>query len=436
VGYVTVKSSVSSSSVELSKIRSVKGYEVLDSRGTPTVYVEVETQAGHRGYGYAPSGASTGRREAVELRDGGKRYFGKGVQKCLEAIKTRVEPQLQSLDVADQKEIDAALAGIDGTDNFGSIGANTATAVSIACFRAAASEKGVEPYKIFSAGPHILPTPMLNIINGGKHAGNGLGIQEFMIVPNGSSFMESLRMAVEVYHSLKDVLKSELGAGAINVGDEGGFAPPFTRSRQALDALSRAVKESGYQLGEDIYFAMDAAASSFYADGKYVLDGFQREPDSLLDYYLNVCSEYPIISLEDPFQEDDWGSFASITKALKGVRIIGDDLLVTNPRNVAKAINTGACNGVIVKVNQIGTVSKAVETIELAKTNGWLPIVSHRSGETEDCFISHLATGYSTGAMKSGAPARGERTSKYNELLKIEANDPHTRFDGASVFKV
>jgi enolase len=420
----------------LSKLKSVRGYEVLDSRGTPTVYVEVQTEAGHSGYGYAPSGASTGKREAAELRDGGKRYFGRGVQKCLEAIKTRVEPQIRGLDVTDQKEIDNALKRIDGTDNFGSIGANTATAVSIACLRAAADEKGVELYRLFSAGALILPVPMLNVINGGKHAGNGLGIQEFMIVPNGSSFTESLRMAVEVYHSLKDVLKSELGATAINVGDEGGFAPPFTKSRQALDALNKAVEASGYRAGEDIYFAMDAAASNFYENGKYVLDGFQKEPDSLLEYYSDICSEYPIISLEDPFQEDDWESFVSITKALKGVRIIGDDLLVTNPKNVAKAASTGACNGAIIKVNQIGTVSKAVETVLFAKANGFLPIVSHRSGETEDCFISHLAVGHSTGAIKSGAPARGERTVKYNELLKIEANDSSVGFSGASVFKV
>jgi enolase len=420
----------------LTRIKAVSGYEVLDSRANPTLYVEVETTSGAVGYGYAPSGASTGRREAVELRDGGQRYLGKGVRKCIDILKSKVEPALMNIDAADQKLVDKTLVEVDGTPNFSQIGANTSTAVSIACFRAAAQELGVAPYLRVGGVDHVLPTPMLNIINGGKHAGNGLSIQEFMIVPSAGSLHDSLRVACEVYWSLKQVLRDQVGSGAVNVGDEGGFAPPFTTSRQALNALIKAVRSAGYVEGQDVFFALDAAASSFYKDGRYLIDGQPVEPQRLLDYYAQLCSEYPIISLEDPFSEDDWEGFAAVKKELKGIRIVGDDLLVTRTDNIEKAQRLDACNAVIVKVNQVGTVSGAVDAINQAKKYGWLPIVSHRSGDTEDTFIAHLATGYSTGAIKSGAPARAERTSKYNELLKIEAKDPTCRFRGVEVFRV
>ncbi|MEM0120928.1 MAG: phosphopyruvate hydratase [Thermoprotei archaeon] len=420
----------------MSTIKSVVGYEVLDSRANPTVYVEVKTISGFTGYGYAPSGASTGKREAFELRDGGTRFLGKGVTKCLQMLKEKVEPALKGLEVGDQALIDRTLEEVDGTGNFSLIGANTATAVSIACFRAAAQELNVPPYMKNGKGDHVLPTPMFNVLNGGKHAGNGLGIQEFMLVPAAQSYHDSVRIAVEVYLNLKEVLKEGVGLSAVNVGDEGGFAPPFTHTTQALDSLVKAVKRAGYEEGKDVFFALDSAASNFYLEGKYKLDGLTMDPEKLLEHYLRICAEYPIISIEDPFSEDDWEGFAAAKRSLKGVRIVGDDLLVTRAENIEKASKIDACNAAIIKINQVGTISRAVEAINSAKNHDWLPIVSHRSGETEDAFISHFATAYSTGAMKSGAPARGERTAKYNELLKIEYTDPSCLFKGISVFKV
>lgn len=416
-------------------IKSVVGFEVLDSRANPTLYVEVRTERGALGYGYAPSGASTGRREAVELRDGGRRFLGKGVKKCVEAIKQRVEPALRGLDVGDQEVVDRTLREVDGTENFSVIGANTSTAVSIACFRAAAQEAGVPPY-MMGGVDHVLPTPMFNVLNGGKHAGNGLSIQEFMVVPSADSFSESIRIAVEVYLSLKEFLKERVGVGSINVGDEGGFAPPFNTTRQALDSLVQAVKRAGYSEGGEVFFALDAAASSFYRDGVYVVDGKTLGRDGLLEYYSQLCSEYPIISIEDPFFEEDWEGFAMARRGLRVSRIVGDDLLVTRAENIERAQSMGACNAAIIKINQVGTVTGAVEAIGAARKYGWLPIVSHRSGDTEDTFISHFAVAYSTGAIKSGAPARGERTAKYNELLKIEAANPDFKFNGLKSFRV
>lgn len=420
----------------MSTIKSVTGVEVLDSRGNPTLYVEVKTTSGAFGYGYAPSGASTGKREAVELRDGGRRFLGKGVRKCLEVLKEKVEPALRGLEVVDQELIDKTLEEVDGTENFSVIGANTSTAVSIACFRAGAQDLGLPAYMRGGGERRVLPTPMFNVLNGGKHAGNGLSIQEFMLVPSADSFSEAVRIAVEVYLNLKEVLKDRVGAGSVNVGDEGGFAPPFTESRQALDSLVAAVKRAGYAEGSDVFFALDAAASSFYRDGRYFVDGKAMDRNGLLDYYLRLCSEYPIISLEDPFFEEDWEGFAVAKRELRVLRIVGDDLLVTREENIMRAEKMGACNAAIIKVNQAGTVSRAVRAIGASKRYGWLPIVSHRSGDTEDTFISHFAVAYSTGAIKSGAPARGERTAKYNELLKIEAANPEFRFRGIDSFRV
>lgn len=417
-------------------IESVSGFEVLDSRANPTLYVEVKTSSGAVGFGYAPSGASTGRREAVELRDGGRRFLGKGVRKCVDMIREKVEPALRGLEVDDQEFIDRTLEEVDGTDNFSVIGANTSTAVSVACFRAAAQERGVPPYMFGDAGERVLPTPMFNVLNGGKHAGNGLSIQEFMVVPSADSFSEALRVAVEVYLSLKEVLRERVGAGAINVGDEGGFAPPFNESRQALDSLVQAVKRAGYGEGEQVFFALDAAASSFYRGGRYLVDGKTLDREGLLEYYLRLCSEYPIISLEDPFFEEDWEGFVFARRRLSVLRVVGDDLLVTRAENIERAQQMGACDAAIIKINQVGTVSRAVRAVRAAKKYGWLPIVSHRSGDTEDTFISHFAVAYSTGAIKSGAPARGERTAKYNELLKIEAKNPDFRFRGLGSFRV
>ncbi len=420
----------------MSRISSVRALEILDSRANPTLYVEVNTESGAMGWACAPSGASTGSREAVELRDGGKRFFGKGVTKCIAAVSEKVAPALRGRDVYQQQEIDSLLREIDGTGNFSNIGANTSTAVSVACARAAAKEQGVELYRYFGVGLLTLPTPMFNIINGGKHAGGGLAIQEFMLVPDAVSFQESLRIATEVYHSLKEVIKSAKGASAVNVGDEGGFAPPFRHTREALDAISSAVKAAGYSIGTDAYIAMDSAADSFFSSGKYSVDERELSASELLDYYEELVSEYPIISLEDPFEENDWDSFTELTSTIGRVRVVGDDLLVTRIQSLQKAIELKACTGVIVKVNQVGTLSDAVGVIRLAKARGVVPIVSHRSGETEDPFVAHLATGYSSGAIKTGAPARGERTVKYNELLKISAWDSDTNFKGCSVFRV
>ncbi len=406
------------------KIRRVRGLQVIDSRGRPTIKVVVYT-AGGRGYGYAPSGASRGEREAVELRDGGKAWRGYGVRRAIAALENEVAPRLIGVDSRMQAYIDSLMIALDGTPSKSRIGGNTTTATSLAVARAAADTSGLELFEYLGGpGARVLPVPLLNIINGGAHAGNDLDIQEFMIVPAGfDSFSEALRAAVEVYWALKDLLKERYGPLAVNVGDEGGFAPPMRSTREALDSLAEAVKRAGYSLGSEIFLGIDAAASQFYDKelGVYVIEGRKLAPGELEDFYVELVNSYPIVYLEDPFQENDFDSFARLTSKI-GARVLvtGDDLYTTNPRILEKGIEKNATNAVLVKVNQVGTLTETIDFVRTAVANGMRAVISHRSGDTEDPFIADLAVGLSTGFIKTGAPARGERTSKYNRLLEIE----------------
>ncbi len=404
-------------------IDSVKGLHAINSRGHPTVKVIVRTRGG-QGYGYAPSGASRGEREAVELRDGGRRWLGRGVEKALSNIETLVAPRLVGMDSCRQAEIDRVLIALDGTPNKSRLGGNVTTATSIAVARAAGNTLGLELYR-YLGGSHanLLPTPLLNIINGGVHAGNELSIQEFMIIPVGAdSFLDAIRMSVEIYGSLKETLKSKYGLQAINVGDEGGFAPPLRETRQALDLLMSSVKVAGYEPGSDVLLGIDAAASQFYnkEDNVYDIDGKKLEPSDLLEYYLELADEYPIAYIEDPFEENSWSMFSQLTSKLgRRVLIVGDDLYTTNVRYLERGIREKATNSVLVKINQVGTLTETVEFVRRAVEAGMRAIISHRSGETEDSFIADLAVALSTGLIKTGAPARGERTAKYNRLIEI-----------------
>jgi len=405
-------------------IEDVRGRWILDSRGNPTVEAEVITRGG-RGRAAAPAGASKGVHEAIELRDGGKRFHGRGVEKAVFNINNVIAPRLRGIDSRKQRLIDSIMCRIDGTPNKSRLGANTIVAVSLAAAKAAASTAGLELYEYLGGtGSVIMPVPLLNIINGGAHAGNDLSFQEFMIAPVGAdSFSEALRIAVEVYHELKDLLKSKYGKNAINVGDEGGFAPPMKLNREALDALVEAVKNAGYEPGRDVLFSIDAAASHFYVidERVYLVDGKKMSVDQLLEYYTSLVDEYPLLSIEDPFYEEDFDSYSELTKRLgHKILVVGDDLYVTNVARLEKGIAMAATNAALLKVNQVGTLTEAIDFYRLASNNSIRVIVSHRSGETEDTTIAHLAVGLRTGFIKTGAPARGERTAKYNELLRIE----------------
>ncbi|MEM3670728.1 MAG: phosphopyruvate hydratase [Thermoprotei archaeon] len=420
----------------MGSIEKVRALEVLDSRSNPTVYVEVKTSTGRVGFGYAPSGASTGSREAVELRDGGSRLGGKGVRKCVSIVRERIEPALRGMDVTDQESIDHTMVELDGTPNLSVLGANTTTAVSIACSRAASLDLDMPLYVYLSRGKRCaMPTPMFNVINGGKHAGNSLAIQEFMVVPDGDTFSDALWKASQIYNALKQVLREKYGAASINLGDEGGFAPPFSKTEQALNVLVTAVEKSGFELGSDVAFAMDSAASSFRTSRGYMLDGSEISGEQLLKFYTDLCSKYPIVSVEDPFHEDDWEMFRAATNELKHIRIIGDDVFVTDPNTIRKGFGEGVADGSIIKVNQAGTLTKALEAMRVCSEAGKLAVVSHRSGETTDTFIAHLAVARTAEAIKSGAPARGERVAKYNELLRVEAEGV-TFFHGLKPFKM
>ncbi len=406
------------------EVVSVNAITVLDSRGNPTIEVEVETNEG-AGVGIAPAGASRGKREAVDLRDGGRPFGGMGVQKAIESVRKYIAPAIIGMNSFYFREVDRAIIQLDGTPNKSRLGGNATTATSIAVINAAANTAGIPLFEFIGGRrARVLPTPMMNIINGGAHAGNELAIQEFMIVPVGAdTFFDAMRIAVEVYKQLKSELKTKYGAGAINVGDEGGFAPPMKETREALNALVEAIKGAGYG-DEDVMIAIDAAASQFFEsdDGVYKIDGRSLSPDDLVEYYSGLVDEYPIISIEDPFSEDDPSHFAELRKKVIGkVLIIGDDLTVTRASIISEMISERAIDGAIIKVNQAGTITEAEEAIEVLHLNNKRAIISHRSGETEDVTIAHLAVGYGTGLIKTGAPARGERTAKYNELLRIEA---------------
>jgi len=408
----------------MSMIIDVHGREVLDSRGNPTVEVEVVLASGVVARALVPSGASTGAFEAVELRDGDKsRYLGKGVLKAVENVNTIIAPALLDQDALDQVYIDKLLIELDGTDNKGKLGANAILGASMAVARAAADYLGQPLYRYLGgATAHILPVPMLNILNGGKHADNNVDIQEFMVMPVGApNFREGLRMATEVFHSLKKVLKGRgLNSG---VGDEGGFAPNLESNEAALQAIVEAIKAAGYIPGQDVLLALDVAATEIYQEGKYHLAGEGRSLTGaeLVNYYSQLAEKYPIISIEDGMAEEDWEGWARLTEALgRKIQLVGDDLFVTNVRRLAKGIELGTCNSILIKLNQIGTVTETLAAIEKAKRAGYTAVISHRSGETEDTFIADLAVATGAGQIKTGAPSRTDRVAKYNQLLRIE----------------
>lgn len=410
----------------MSKIKDIKAREILDSRGNPTVEVDVLLESGAKGRAAVPSGASTGSKEALELRDNDpKRYQGKGVLKAVNNVNTIIKKFLIGLESSHQRQIDETMIKLDGTENKTNLGANATLGVSLAVLKATAKEKNIPLYKYF--GDEIsLPRPMMNILNGGAHADNNLDFQEFMIIPNAKSFKEILRIGSEVFHTLKKVLK-ENGFNT-GVGDEGGFAPNLNTNEEALDMLMEAIKEAGYTPGKDVNFALDVAASEFYEDGIYNLKGANKKLTSneLVDYYQTLIDKYPIISIEDPVDEEDWEGFRKMTEKYGDkIQLVGDDLFVTNIKYLQKGIDNKAGNAILIKLNQIGTFTETLETINLAKENGYKTIISHRSGETEDVTIADLAVALNLGQIKTGSLSRSERTAKYNELLRIEEDLNH-----------
>lgn len=420
--------------VTTGRIRQIHAREVLDSRGNPTVQADVFSERGF-GRATAPSGASTGVHEALELRDGGARYGGKGVKKAVANINGPIAKALCGMDASDQKAIDSALCELDGTENKSRLGANTTTAVSLACAQCAANEQGVGLYKLLSKGKKpLLPSPMMNVLNGGKHAGSGIAIQEFMIFPIGfKSFTDALCAGSEIYHELGSLIAKKYGKQATGLGDEGGFAPPCKSSEDALSIMEAAIDGCGYQ--KEVKFAIDAAASSFY-DSKsknYAIDGKKLSAGELSDMYIGLVKSFPIVSLEDPFDEESFNEFAFLRKKLSGkVQVVGDDLLVTNVSRIRAAIRQSSVSALLLKVNQVGTLTEALDAAELCFKSGMGVVVSHRSGETEDTAIADIAAGIACGQIKTGSLARGERTAKYNRLLQIEEELPQGSFAGGS----
>ncbi|MEZ4937675.1 MAG: phosphopyruvate hydratase [Crocinitomicaceae bacterium] len=410
----------------MSYIVKIKGRQILDSRGNPTVEVDVFTANGGFGRAAVPSGASTGIHEAVELRDGDeKAYMGKGVLTAVNHINTTINQALENAYVFDQRGIDQLLIELDGTENKGKIGANAILGVSLAVAKAAASESGISLYKyVGGVGGTTLPVPMMNILNGGSHADNKIDVQEFMIMPFGAaSFSESLRMGTEVFHHLKKVLQSK--GFATNVGDEGGFAPNLGSNDEAIEYVLKAIENAGYKPGEDIYIALDAASSEFYnADsGKYVFEstGDQMTSSEMVGFWKDWCKKYPIVSIEDGLAEDDWNGWAEMTKALGDkVQLVGDDLFVTNTKRLKRGIDENIANSILVKVNQIGSLSETIEAVNMAHKNSYTSVMSHRSGETEDSTIADLAVALNCGQIKTGSASRSDRIAKYNQLLRIE----------------
>jgi enolase len=419
-------------------IEAVGAREILDSRGNPTVEVEVVLDDGTLGRAAVPSGASTGAFEAVELRDGGDRYGGKGVTKAVAAVIDRIGPAIieLGLDASEQRLLDATMKDLDGTPDKSALGANAILGVSLAVAKAAASASGLPLFRYLGGpGAHLLPVPMMNILNGGAHADTNVDIQEFMVAPIGAStFAESLRWGAEVYHALKSVLKAR--GLATGVGDEGGFAPSLPANREALDLIAEAVDKAGFALGGDIALALDVASTEFFADGWYTFEGSRRSADQMIDYYAELVAAYPIVSIEDPLAEDDWAGWVQITQRLgTRVQLVGDDLFVTNPERLARGIAEGAANALLVKVNQIGTLTETLDAVSLAHRSGYRCMMSHRSGETEDTTIADLAVAVDCGQIKTGAPARSERVAKYNQLLRIEEElDDAARYAGAAAF--
>lgn len=406
----------------MSLIVAINAREILDSRGNPTVEVEVLLDSGASARASVPSGASTGAFEAVERRDGDKgRYLGKGVQDAVNAVMDDIAPELIGEDAFDQRAIDQMMMDLDGTPNKGKLGANAILGVSLAVAHAAAEEAGVSLFK-YLGGPnaHVLPVPMMNILNGGSHADSNVDIQEFMIAPIGAdSFAEALRMGAEVYHTLKGVIKDRgLSTG---LGDEGGFAPNLDSNAEALDLICEAIKKAGYEPGKDVALALDVASSEFFKDGKYLFEGEPRDTDYMVKYYDELVAKYPIVSIEDPLSEDEWDAWKALTEHIGDkVQLVGDDLFVTNPERLARGIKEGVANALLVKVNQIGSLTETLQAVEDAHRAGYKSMTSHRSGETEDVTIADLAVATNSGQIKTGAPARSERVAKYNQLLRIE----------------
>ncbi len=405
----------------MSKIKDIKAREILDSRGNPTVEVDVILENGTLGRASVPSGASTGEREAIELRDGDKdRYDGKGVTKAVENVNSIIRDNLIGLDCKNQRKIDEIMIELDGTKNKSKLGANAILGVSMANLKASANNDKIPLYRYFDE-EISLPKAMMNILNGGVHADNDIDFQEFMIVPEAMNFSKRLQIGAEVFHTLKKVLKED--GYSTNVGDEGGFAPNLNSNKIALDYIIKAIKQAGYTPGKDVFIALDVAASEFYEDGKYNLKGENRilNTDELIDYFVELTNEYPIISIEDPVDENDWEGFAKITKILGDkIWLVGDDLFVTNKEYLQKGIDMKAGNAILIKVNQIGTITETLDTIELAKKSNYKTIISHRSGETEDTTIADLSVALNLGQIKTGSLSRTDRICKYNELLRIE----------------
>lgn len=420
----------------MAAIEAVGAREILDSRGNPTVEVEVLLDDGSFARAAVPSGASTGAFEAVELRDGGDRYLGKGVQNAVSAVINTLGPAVEGLDAADQRLIDQTMLEADATPNKAKVGANAILGVSLAVARAAADSADLPLYR-YVGGPnaYLLPVPMMNILNGGAHADTNVDCQEFMIAPIGAgTFREALRTGAEVYHALKSVLKSR--GLATGVGDEGGFAPNLDSNRAALDLIAEAIDKAGYELGKDFGLALDVAASEFFDDGSYTFEGVKKTSEEMIAYYSELVAAYPIVSIEDPLDEDDWDGWKAITDSLGSkTQLVGDDLFVTNVERLQRGISGGQANALLVKVNQIGSLTETLDSVDLAHRSGFRCMMSHRSGETEDTTIADLAVATNCGQIKTGAPARSERVAKYNQLLRIEDElGDAARYAGAGAF--
>ncbi|GAA3297359.1 MULTISPECIES: phosphopyruvate hydratase [Dactylosporangium] len=421
----------------MATIEAIGAREILDSRGNPTVEVEVVLDDGTLARAAVPSGASTGAFEANELRDGDtKRYLGKGVEKAVENVNERIAEAVRGFDATEQRLVDQAMLDLDGTPEKSELGANAILGVSLAVAKAAADSAGLSLFK-YLGGPnaHLLPVPMMNILNGGAHADSNVDIQEFMIAPIGApTFREALRTGAEVYHTLKSVLKKK--GLATGLGDEGGFAPSLPTNAAALDLIAEAVEKAGYSLGSDIVLALDVAATEFYKDGNYAFEGGTKSSAEMIAYYTQLVDAYPIVSIEDPLNEEDWDGWKAMTDALGSrIQIVGDDLFVTNPQRIARGIATDTANAVLVKVNQIGSLTETLDAVDLAHRAGFRTMMSHRSGETEDTTIADLAVALGTGQIKTGAPARSERVAKYNQLLRIEDElDDAARYAGRGAF--
>ncbi len=418
-------------------IDSVSAIEVMDSRGNPTVKTTVELSDGTIESAIVPSGASTGKREALELRDGGDRFMGKGVLKAVGHVNNEINDVLVGMSPFNQAVIDATMKELDGTENYGKLGANSVLGVSMAVARAAAKSLGMPLYRYLGgANALTIPTPMLNIINGGSHADNSVDFQEYMIVPLGfEDFATSLRASSEVYHNLKAILKEK--GHSTSLGDEGGFAPDLTSNEAPIEIIMEAIEKAGYKAGEEIAIAMDPASSEFFKDGKYELVGEGKSLTSaeMVDYYVALCEKYPIVSIEDGLAEDDWDGFKLMTEKLGDkIQIVGDDLFVTNANILARGIREGIANSILIKPNQIGSVSETMLTVRLAQRNGYTCVMSHRSGESEDAFIADFAVALNCGQIKTGSTARGERTAKYNRLLEIENEVVYGEYLGAALF--